>query len=254
MALLQKDHSRLTSDEWTLLSNVIHAYDGANIISNTKSHLQQQSARPLKIRSKLSSAFQMVTPFYLSMQPFVERSPYFHQLPSNSRRALLQHNSENAGAFNCIFLMKELNALENPAFLDACQAIYGPLIFPYLHLFVQRFETNGTLVKVIFLIHAFSTNCSVVNFMPKENLDDDYSGSLALLHVQNLLVTMFWKYLSYQYGFQGAVKRLDSLIKPIINILGNNNDDMNKNHLQMIDNLVEETSKLWFKDSDHSSF
>lgn len=234
----------MTSDEWTLLSNVIHGYDGANLLVDTRSHIQQYSALPPKIRSKLSSAFQIVKQFYTTMQPFVERSPHFHLLSPNARRAILRHNADTAGSFNSIFLMRECKALENPAFLDACQAIYGPNIFPYLTRFVNRFETNGTLVKVMFLIFAFSSNCSVVNFISREDLND-CCESTSLLHVQNILVTMFWKYLIYQYGFQGAVQRLDSLIKHILNILGSDNDDMKGNHSQMIDNLVEETTKLW---------
>ena len=175
------------------------------------------------------------------MQPFVERSAYFHHLSIDGRVTLIHHNSHTAGAVNCILLMRELDALNNAGFVAASHAIYGPTILVYMNRFVNQLEQNGTLVKVMFLILAFSSNCSVVVCNQSEDMHA-LSSSIALAQVQDILVTMLWKYLLYLFGFAGAVQRYSLMIKLVLDILGSSNDQMSGEHSKMIDSLVEETT------------
>ena len=241
MNLLRQDRSTLTSEEWTLLSNIVHAYDASNIIPQTKTLLQQQVALPPKMRSKLSSAFQLIKALYSTTQPFVERCSYFHHLSKDARVTLIQHNSATAGAVNCILLMRELDALNNVGFVAASHAIYGPDILLYMHRFVNQLEQNGTLVKMMFLIWAFSSNCSLVVHNQAEDMNT-LSSSIELARVQDILVTMLWKYLIYLFGFAGAVQRFSLMVKLVLDILGSSNDKMSGEHSRMIEVLVDETT------------
>ncbi len=54
---------------------------------------------------------------------------------------------------------------------------------------------------------------------------------------------MFWKYLNYQYGFLGAVKCFNSLIKFILNIIRWSNDRPSAQHIDMVDTIIENTER-----------
>jgi hypothetical protein len=242
LALLRNDRSTLTFDEWDLLSNIIHAYDEVNIIPQINHLLQQQASLPPKIRSKISTSMDVLRPFLAAFQPFIERSPYFQALSIDERRSLLQNNSGTVGTFNCLFIIREVNASDNIAFASSCSTIYGYDIYKYFNHFVTRLESNGLLIKIMLIILAFSTNCSIISSDYSENMIKT-SSTMSQLTTQDILVTMFWKYLNYQYGFMGAVQCFNSLIKYILDLLHSINEKQTVQHEKMIDTIVEETTR-----------
>ncbi|UJR09480.1 hypothetical protein I4U23_013718 [Adineta vaga] len=240
--LLQNDRSTLTNDEWNLLSNIIHAYDKAGIIPRIKYLLEQNSSLPPKLRSKPSASIDVLKFFLSALQPFVECSPYFKKLSTISQQILIQHNSDTAGTLNCLFIIRETSALDNMTFLISCDAVYGYDILKYSIRFVSRLESNGTLIKILLLILAFSTNCSIVT-SDNSRTSRNTSNTIDLFKIQNIFVTMFWKYLIYQYGFIGGVQRLNSLMKYILDLLLSINERSNAQHEKMIDTIVEQTTR-----------
>jgi hypothetical protein len=92
------------------------------------------------------------------------------------------------------------------------------------------------------LIIAFSGNCSLIIPGYTEN-HTRTTSVISLIRIQNILVTMFWKYLNYQYGFLGAVKCFNSLIKFILNILRWSNDRPSAEHIDMVDTIIENTER-----------
>ncbi|CAF1202936.1 unnamed protein product [Adineta ricciae] len=242
IGLLQNDRSNLTTDEWKLLSNIIHAYDETNIIPHINHLLAQQSSLPPKLRSKVSKSMNILKFFLSALQPFFECSPYFQKLSVNSRQILIQHNYDTASIMNCVFIIREMSALNNKTFLISCDAVYGDDIFQYSTHFVSRLEPNSMLIKILLLIVAFSTNCSIVT-PNQSNRRTSVSNATTILEIQNIFVTMFWKYLIYQYGFTASVKRLNSLIKYILDLLHSINEKSNVQHGQMIDTIVEQTTR-----------
>ncbi|CAF1290109.1 unnamed protein product [Rotaria sordida] len=242
LSLLNNDRSNLTNNEWNLLSNIIHAYDEANIIPQMKYCLVQQSSLPPKLRSKLSEATAIFRALLSSLQPFVERSLYFHNLSNDTRQALVQNNFEIAGTLNSVFIIREINALDNMTFVASCATFYGDKVVKQSFHLTSQLESNGILVKIMILILAFSTNTSIVNPYYSENIMS-ISSALTVFHIESILVTMFWKYLNYQYGYRGAVRCLNSLIRSILDILYSANEMRNEQHDNMVDMVVEETKR-----------
>ncbi|CAF1413111.1 unnamed protein product [Adineta steineri] len=240
--LLRNDLSTLTKEEWNLLSNIVHTYDKTNIIPDIKYQLEQQSTLPPKVRSKVSTSVDVLKYFLSALQPFIEDSPYFQNLSIDLRQALIQHNYDTASTMNCVFIIREMSALDNATFLTSCDVVYGYDIFKYSTHFVSRLESNSTLIKILLLTLAFSTNCSIVNPDDPKNLRT-ITNVIAVFNIQNILVTMFWKYLIYQYGFIGGVRRFDSLIKYVLELLHSMNERANAQHEQMIDTIVEKTTR-----------
>ncbi|CAF4275466.1 unnamed protein product, partial [Rotaria sp. Silwood2] len=243
LSLLNNDRSNLAKNEWNLLSNVIHAYDEANIIPQIKYYLEQQSSLPPKLRSKASKSIDIFKVLFSTLQLFIERSPYFHDLSIDTRQILIQNNYETAGTLNSIFVIREIKALDNITFQASCITIYGDKITTHSDHLTNRLEPNGIFVKIMILILAFSTNCSIVTPYYSGNIIN-LANALSIFKIQNVLVTMFWKYLNYQYGFIGAVRCFNCLIKYILDILHSANEMRNIQHEKMIDGLVEETKRL----------
>ncbi|CAF1020667.1 unnamed protein product [Rotaria sp. Silwood1] len=242
LSLLNNDRSNLTIDEWNLLSNIIHSYDEANIIPQMKYHLEQQSSLPPKLRSKASQAILVFKVLLSTFQSFFERSSYFRNLSTKTRQILIENNSEIAGTLNSILVMREINALNNMTFITSCTTIYGDDVIKKSYHLTTRLESNGIFVKLMILTLAFSTNCSIVIPHYTENRMTS-SSALSVFHIECILVTMFWKYLIYHYGFNGAVQSFNYLIKCVLDIINCANEMRNTYHENLVDTLVEETKR-----------
>jgi len=240
--LLEKDCSTLTKDEWNLLSNILHAYDENNSNYYFKSLLEQQSSLPPKLRSKSTITLDIIGFFYTTTQSFIKRIPFFNDLSIDARRAVIQHNSNTTGTFNSIFISRETNAMDSSSFVVGCCDLYGQENHDEYKKFLSKLEQNGIIFKIMLLILAFSGNCSIVALDTTENLETTASAK-SLVHVQNILVTMLWKYLNYQYGFLGAIKCFNSFIKYILNILRWTEERSIVQHRDMVDTIVENTSR-----------
>jgi hypothetical protein len=155
---------------------------------------------------------------------------------------VIQHNSDTTGTYNSIFIVRETNAMDSEAYTVGCCNLYGEENYNEFQKFLPQLEQNGTLVKVMLLIIAFSGNSSIVVPDYTENLST-IASTISLIHIENLLVTMLWKYLNYQYGFLGAVKYWNAFIKFILNILRWTAERPVVQHWDMVDTIVENTAR-----------
>lgn len=204
--------------------------------------LEYQTSLPPKLRSKSTITLDIVKFFYSSIKSFVESVPFFQDLSVDARRAVVEHNFDTTGTLNSIFLVRETCALDSVAYVTGCSTVYGYDNLAELKKYVSQLEQNGILVKLMLLITAFAANCSIVTLDPRENLAT-ITSAISLIRVQNIFVTMLWKYLIYQYGDLGAVRWFNSSIKYILNILRWTNEKHTPEHWEMVDNVVQHTSR-----------
>ncbi|CAF2147541.1 unnamed protein product, partial [Rotaria magnacalcarata] len=65
-----------------------------------------------------------------------------------------------------------------------------------------------------------------------------------LVETRDILVTMLWKYLIYQYGFNDAILRFLPLIKSILDLIENMEKLASvRKYWSMIGNVVEQTAR-----------
>ena len=204
--------------------------------------LYQQSSLPPKLRTKSTIIFDIIGFYYVTIESFIKRISYFHGLPVDARRAVIHHNSDTAGTFNSMFLVRESNALDNSAYSVGCTDIYGKANYNIMKKYLTQLEPNGILFKIMLSIIIFSGNCSIVALDYSENIAT-MTSTIYLFRTQNILVTMLWKYLNYQYGFSGAVKCFNSFIKFILNILRWTGETPVVEHWDMVDIIVENTAR-----------
>ncbi|CAF0961525.1 unnamed protein product [Rotaria sordida] len=240
--LLENDSSTLTNIEWNLLSNITHVYDRENPIEHAKYMLEHQASLPPKLRSKAKSTLDIVEYYYSTIQSFLERVPYFHDLSIDARRALIQHNSFTLGTYNSLLLIRETNAFDYSSYNFGCQNLYGYENCLMTKKFITTLEQNRTLVKIMLLITAFSENCSIVSLDYSQSMTT-MTSTISLFHTQNILVSMLWKYLNYQYGFLGAAKCFHSFIQYVLNLIRWTARNPSTQHSDMVDTLIENTTR-----------
>lgn len=240
--LLNHDRSTLTVDEWNLLSNIIHAYDEQEPVAHAKRTLQKQSILPAKLRTKKSSAFELISTMYTSIQPFIERSPYFRNVPADLRRIILQNNFAGVAGVNGCMIGAEADVFANEHYVNACNEIYGVEYVRDVRLSLARYETNQNLLKLILIILTFSSNASVTTYDPSVVLTiPSHAQTLYLLRTQDMFITMLWKYIVYLYGYIDGIKKMNGLVKNLLETLDRIHAIASKQHWDMVDHIVEET-------------
>lgn len=222
---------------------MIHIYDEQHCIPQIKRVFNEICSLPLKLRIKPTKIVDIINQLHNGVQPLAERSADLRLLPIDARRAAAKHNMYNSGSVNALFLFRELDLYNNPTLMDVVQNFYTNDIVRQFARNSHECDPNGTLIKIFLFLLIFSSNCSIVMFDEQEDLRT-ISSSIHLVEIQNLYVTMFWKYLLYLYGHDEAVRRFTGLIQRSLNILHIAELILNNTvHSQVIDTLIADTER-----------
>ncbi|CAF3275792.1 unnamed protein product [Rotaria sp. Silwood2] len=243
LSLLQNDHSKLTTNEWTLLSNFLHLFEEQNPAIRIQHSLNELYSLPPKLRSKSSELLKPLRELYTCVGPLIERSPDFYTLHVHARQILIKQNLYITGVINGLFFCRELNIFHNMIALNASNQLFGSQFMIECHRKIAQYDPNGNLIKILVFILAYSSNCSVVKYDNQEDISI-MPSSIDLVHIQNLYVTMLWKYLVYLYGFKEAVLRFTQLVKNVVDLIDMfNRMPPNETRDHMIDIVVSETER-----------
>jgi len=241
--LLENDRSKLTREEWNLLSNIIHAYDATEIMSHTKQSFDNQSSLPPKIRWKMSTVFYLIKQIHSTFQIFIERTPQYQYLSARSCRAIVQRNSDLFSSINSIFILREINAVELAVFQETFGLIYSQDAMQNLTGLLSRLNFDGTYIKIMLMIFAFSNTFSIVKYDSSVELTQKINWT-PVFTIQNMFVTIFWKYLLYQHGFNDAVKWFSNFVRYILDLMKITVNQRTRQHNQMINAVIEDTARL----------
>ena len=119
---------------------------------------------------------------------------------------------------NSIFTLREVNAINYPAFQTGSYMVYGEKSMAMLRRYNARLDPNGTFIRIMLFILAFSTNSSFVVFDSSADIRPE-STSIEIMNVQNIFINMFCKYLIYQFNFTEAVRWFSSFVKYILDVM-----------------------------------
>ncbi|CAF4365241.1 unnamed protein product, partial [Rotaria sp. Silwood2] len=243
LGLLQNDRSTLTTNEWTLLSNFLHAFDEQNSSIRIQNSLNELCSLPPKLRLKPSELKNLIRELYSSIGPLIECSPDFHSLPVNVRQVLVKRNLYITGAMNGLFLCRELSVLNNVTVHNFYVQLYGCDYMIECHRNIAQYDSNGSLIKIFIFILAFSTNCSIVKCDNEGDISIT-SNPINLVSIQNVYATMLWKYLVYLYGFKEAALRFTRLVKSVLDLISmlNKAPQIETRH-RIMDTIITETER-----------
>lgn len=171
--LLNNDRSSLGIEQWSLLSNITNAYNSRSPIASICYILSSQSVFPPKIRLKLANTTTMdiLRSMYNVIHSFISIIPEFSSMKIDQRTALITRNIQNLGAMNCEFMMRETNIVKDAAYASCLSKIYGSLIFNGTIRINQNLDIDGTFLKLLLIVLAFSTCCDVVSPVCNPNIN-----------------------------------------------------------------------------------
>ncbi|CAF0806346.1 unnamed protein product [Rotaria sp. Silwood1] len=243
LGLLENDRSTLTYDQWNLLSNIILSYNEQNVINQVKHILEEKSSLPVKLRLKSSDTINLMSKPFENIILLINHSPHFRCLSSNAHRAVSLHNVFFTGALDGYFVARETDLFTNLNYMIASGAIYGHDYVMKCAQNNERLEPNGDLIKIMLFVLIFSSNFSMVIFNDQEDFNT-MSSSIELIHIQDIYVTVLWKYLIYLYGYKQAVVRFSRLLKTVLDMLSRV-EELSKNVTlhKMINRIVTHTER-----------
>ncbi|CAF1108496.1 unnamed protein product [Rotaria sordida] len=260
--LLNNDQSYLKSSEWNLLSNVVHAFDKFNLVPSMRNIVKSLDFVEPPIKIDISDTFNLFASFYTSVKSFVSVTADFRVLTVAEQRSLFQRNLH--GLFNLCgtFMLRDAGIFDNIRNESIIAPLYGHEIVRQAKQITMRLDFDSTIVKIIHMVFAFSTNCYTVNYDPYMSTDALLKGTFRLLGSQNVYTEMLWKYMVYRYGYDETIRRFAALIKQILDLIVLSADIYmdNRYHQILVDDFVEEAKTalilnekdsipLWGKDN-----
>ena len=185
--------------------------------------------------------FNLFASFYTSVQSFVNTVPEFRALPLADQASLFSRNLHGLFNFCGTFMLRDAGMFDNARNEGFLVPLYGEAIVRQAKNIVQRLDLDSSLVKLIHIVFAFSTNCFTVKYDPWMERDAFLHGSLRLLRSQNVYVEILWKYMVYRYGHEGSVHRFTALVKHMLDLINLSTEIYgdNPHHQILVDDLVE---------------
>lgn len=237
---MSNDLSSLSTSNWTLLSNVIHAFDRFMPIKQTRETIDYLSTRPLSNPEDTSHILSMFGTFYSSAESFISSSADFQILSLEEKSSLYQRNLHGVLHVCACFLYKLSGMFESSSSDKIILSTYGYDVFQQTKRIVLQIDYDITITKLLLFILAFSSNCYMVD--THENMDKDrfLHGTFRLFGSQNAYVEILWKYLTYRYDYYDASLRFARLIKHLLDLMkiSENAQETNEVHHNFIDEVT----------------
>lgn len=216
LTLLSNNRSSLTSTHWTLLSNVVHAYDNFSSIPDTRYAIKHLTKSSNSQSSVDSISIKIAEASNASVISVVRCLPDFQILTISEQRSLLERNMHGTTGVNFVLVSRDSGCIDSSTFLADISSIYGYETIPRMKYLQNQLDPDSTIVKLILIILAFSSNCSAVTILENNQTDTFLLGTFRLFGSQNVYVELLWKYMIYRYGYDVAVIRFACLIQQVL--------------------------------------
>ncbi|CAF2676467.1 unnamed protein product [Rotaria sp. Silwood2] len=237
--LLHQDHSLLTTDQWNLLSNLIHSYDEHNALTVATNFAKDFNSLHPKLRYKIDSnkIIEIATIFLQATEPFIQSNHHFASLSYHDRSIVLCGAVDNVSCLGGAFLLRQSELITNSAFCHGIEITYGTIPYNLSLNLISSLDQDVDLVKLSLSIFAFCTNsCTLFN---EKNSSLMYLTDIkSFLSIQNMYAEVVWKYLLYKYSFEQSVIRFSQLVKNMITAV------TLRTHLQTVRNHTDIVERI----------
>ena len=199
--------------------------------------------------------FNLFASFYTSVKSFVSATADFRTLTTGEQGSLFDRNLHGLFNFCGTFMLREAGMFDNERNESLIVPLYGREAVRDAKRIIRRLDIDSSLVKMIHILFAFSTNCYTVAYDPHINHDALLLASFRLLGSQNFYTEILWKYMIYRYGFEESVLRFAALVKHMLDliVLSANIYTDNPHHQVLVDDLVEEAKTELLRDDSQTS-
>lgn len=217
--LLNTDRSSLTNHEWTMLSNVIHAYDKFDPTSKVIDDARNLHILPRECLFDSSHTHNLFTTYYTTARLFLASSADYKVLTVDEQCSLLKRNLTGLFIFCAEITCRDLDMLNDPLWNHTLTYTLGSDLIERKRYLNSRLELDTTLIKFMLIIIAFSSNCFMLDERQTIRNDHLLYGTFRLLGSQNAFVEILWKYMLYRYGYRDTVLRFSQLVKQILDLI-----------------------------------
>ncbi|CAF1367883.1 unnamed protein product [Rotaria sordida] len=246
--LLRSDQSLLTTNQWTLLSNLCNSYNESQILpfSERLTHIHDTSQFSCRAYTVLIEEF--LASIYETTRTYLCSNDDLRRLSGDDRSVILRSAADYVSCMGGTFIMQYYHLYDLDGFLNAMNAKYGKSLMD-VHIWSRKFiDPNIVLAKLSISMFAFSEDsCSYYS-----NISSHYTNSITILQIQNKYAELTWKYLLYKYGLHDAVNRFLNITLWLcsMHILAFHAQSL-ANHVSDVDSVIEKTElKLILDDID----
>lgn len=212
--------STLTNPEWNMISNVVHAFDTFSPVARVRQTMEIITGTASTLRFDLTQSLNFLKSFYQSLRSFISSTPDFKVLTSTEQSSLFQRNMLGLLALGGMHFMRDCQIFEQSEFEMAIIPLFGQEQFQRAKKISQQLDSDPTLVKLLLIALAFSSNCSTVEGNTTTTEQDTLLlGTFRLFGSQNVYLELIWKYLIHRYGNVESIQRFSNLIKSLLDTL-----------------------------------
>ena len=132
---------------------------------------------------------------------------------------LFRRNFNNIANLYAAFVFLHTGVNYNTRVMTGFASIYGSEMMSELVCISKRLEIDAIIIKLMFVILAFSSNCSMVDYHSEVHHDSLMTGTFRMMGSQDVYLTVLWKYMICQYGYKKASYLFSQLIQFSLNLI-----------------------------------
>ncbi|CAF3740639.1 unnamed protein product [Rotaria sordida] len=236
--ILQADISTLTSDQWTLLSNLVHSYDERKVISVCQRLVQEDEYLHSMKPANETLVKQFFTLLYETTELCLSSNGDLRSLSFNDRSVLLRTGADSITCYGGIFSMYQFQLRTCQSFLHSLRRIYGEHSLMLTLNSIKFIDPDIVLNKMaLLLLFSSKTTCIF-----SSTISLDHADVSVILKIQNRYAEIAWKYLLYKYDEYQAVQKFMKLIQCLIAVIQTMSQVQSvESHVNDIETIVEHT-------------
>ena len=183
----------------------------------------------------------LISTLYTAVESFLGATADFQVLTIAEQQSLFRRNLHGLFLLCSASMLRNAGILGNSRNQRIVVPVYGQAVVDRVSKISATLDSNSPIVKLIQIVFAFSTNCFAVTYQKNADRDALLRGSFRLFGSQNVYITILWKYMLYQHGFQESVVRFSTLVGKMLDLISISSDVYNENayHQVLVDDLVE---------------
>ena len=126
--------------------------------------------------------------------------------------SLFHRNFNSVVSLYSALVFRQTGIIHRPDLITSFAAIYGSEMMIKLIQISKQLNVDHTTIKLMLLILAFSSNCSMVDYQTQTHDDSLLTGTFRLFGSQNAYVMILWQHMVCQYGYYKAAYCFSELI------------------------------------------
>ncbi len=180
------------------------------------------------------------------MRSFITSTPDFQILTTDEQCSLFQRNLNGIVNLYSLVVFRDTNVINNSDCIKSFALICGLEMAVEAIRISKQLDLDLTVIKLMLLILAFSSNCSIVDIKQDPYKDSLLTGTHRLLGSQTTYVIVLWKYMVCQYGYYSAALRFAELIRLSLHLIKYSAMAYTTNIIyhDLIDDLSQKTKEL----------